>query len=415
MINVQNKYMKFTVTKEKTMTDSFDKLGLNSGLIEGLKKQGIEEPTPVQLRAIPMALENRDVIGESQTGSGKTLAYLLPIFQRIDPVKRENQALILAPTHELVMQIDKQIKLLSENSGADVTSTAIIGDVNVERQIVKLREKPHIIVGSTGRILELIKKKKISAHTIKTIVIDEGDRMLDQYNISGVKDVIKTTMRDRQLMVFSATIDERTLNTARELMKEPEVIRIEETKTVNPNITHMYFIVEQRDKIEMLRKLVASIKPERAIVFINKSEEIEMTTMKLQYHKLKAFGIHGSATKEERKKAMEDFRNGNIQLLVASDIAARGLDIEGVTHIFNLDVPQDSRDYLHRAGRTGRVDKPGTAVSIVTQQELPLIRKYERDFNIHIEAKDIYMGNIVDLKVKPPFEKNIKKNVYKKK
>jgi superfamily II DNA/RNA helicase len=390
--------MKITVTKEKTMIDSFDSIGLNSNLIEGLKNQGINEPTPVQVNAIPKALENKDIIGESQTGSGKTLAYLLPIFQKIDPAKRENQALVLAPTHELVMQIDKQVKLLSENSGMQVTSATIIGDVNVERQIVKLREKPHIIIGSTGRVFELIKKKKISAHTVKTIVIDEGDRMLDQYNIGGVKDVIKTTMRDRQLMVFSATIDDKTLKAASELMKDPEVIRITETKTVNPNITHMYFEVEQRDKIEMLRKLVASIKPERAIVFINRSDEIEMTTMKLQYHNLKAFGIHGSATKEERKKAMEDFRKGSIQLLVASDIAARGLDIEGVTHIFNLDVPQDPRDYLHRAGRTGRVDNPGTAVSIVTQQELPLIKRYERDFNIHIEAKDIYMGNIIDMK-----------------
>lgn len=377
------------------MLKSFNELGLNPNLIEGLKKRNIVEPTAIQARTIPLALENRDIIGESQTGSGKTLAYLLPIFERIDPSKRECQALILAPTHELAMQIDREIQLLSENSKLDVTSAAIIGEVNIERQIVKLREKPHIITGSTGRILELIKRRKINAQTIRTIVIDEGDKLLDMNNLSGVKDVIKTTLRDRQLMVFSATIDDKTLNTARSLMKEPEVIKIERVMNINSNINHMYFLTEQRDKIEMLRKLIASIKPERAIVFINKSEEIELTSSKLQYHKISAYPIFGNASKEERKKAIEGFRTGKTKILVASDLAARGLDIEDVTHIFNLDLPEDSNEYLHRSGRTGRMGKPGTIISIATQRETSILRRYERDFNIRIDPKDIYKGQII--------------------
>ncbi|MCY6371689.1 DEAD/DEAH box helicase [Clostridium ganghwense] len=380
------------------MAISFDKLELNSNLIEGLKKEGINEPTDIQVKTIPLALENKDIIGQSQTGSGKTLAYLLPIFQKIDSNKKEMQAIILAPTHELVMQIDRQIKLLSQNSGAPITSTTIIGEVNVKRQIEKLKKKPHIIIGSTGRIFQLIKKKKISAHTIKTIVIDEGDRLLDKNNLAGVKDVIKTTMRDRQLMVFSATINEKAINIAKDLMKNPEVIKIEDKKLVNPNITHMYLTTEQRDKIEVLRKLIASIKPQKAIVFINKSEEIEITTSKLQYHHIKAYGIYGNASKEERKKTLEGFRSGKIQLLIASDIAARGLDVKGVTHIFNLDLPEDSKEYLHRAGRTGRSGELGTAISIVTQKETSLIRMYEKDFNIKIEAKEIYKGKIIDIR-----------------
>jgi superfamily II DNA/RNA helicase len=385
------------LTKENIMSTTFSELRLNSNLIEGLIKANITVPTDIQIKAIPSALENKDIIGESQTGSGKTLAYLLPIFQKIDSSKREMQAIILAPTHELVMQIDHEVKLLAENSGIPITSTPIIGDVNKLRQIEKLKEKPHIIVGSTGRILELIKAKKISAHTVKTIVIDEGDRLFDDKNIGAVKDVIKTTMRDRQLMIFSATIGEKAITTARSLMKEPEVISIEAKFQVNPDIAHQYIVVEQRDKIEMLRKLVAAAKPKKAIVFINRSEDTDITTMKLQYHNLKAYGIHGSATKEERQKAMEDFRSGKLQLLIASDIAARGLDIKDVTHIFNLDLPVETKDYLHRVGRTGRAGKQGTAIAIVTEKETSIIRRYERDFDIIIQKVDVFKGNIVSV------------------
>jgi superfamily II DNA/RNA helicase len=388
------------------MTNSFDKLGLDSNLIEGLKKEGINEPTDIQVRVVPIALENKDIIGQSQTGSGKTLAYLLPIFQKIDATKREMQAIILAPTHELVMQIDNEIKLLSENSSSKVTSVSIIGEVNIKRQIEKLKEKPHIIVGSAGRIFELIKTKKISAHTIKTIVIDEGDRLLDENNVSLVKDVIKTTMKDRQLMLFSATINEKTLVVAKALMKEASIIKIDE-ELINENITHIYFTAEQRDKIEVLRKLIAAFNPERAIVFINKSDDIQITTSKLQYHHLNAYGIYGTASKEERKKALESFRNGKIQLLVSSDVSARGLDIKDVTHIFNLDLPQDSKEYLHRIGRTGRAGKTGIAASIVTEKELPLIKKYEKDFNLEIKAKKVYKGNILDTGTNKQITKNL--------
>lgn len=372
----------------------FDKLNLNLNLIEGLKKEGITEPTIIQEKIIPFILENRDVIGQSETGSGKTLAYLLPIFQKIDSSKKEMQIIVLAPTHELVMQINNVVKMLSKNADVPVTSAPIIGEVNIKRQIENLKEKPHIIIGSAGRVLELIKMKKISAHTIKTIVIDEGDRLLNKNSLSLVKDVIKTTMRDRQLLVFSATINDETLKVAEGLMKEPEIVKIENKIIVNPDIHHLYFTTEQRDKIELLRKLVASIKPERAIVFINKSEETKLTTLKLQYHHIKAHAIYGNAEKEDRKKALEDFRNGKVQLLIASDLAARGLDIKGVTHIFNLDLPEDSKEYLHRVGRTGRAGESGTAISIITDREKNLIKKYEKDFGIEIELKEISRGII---------------------
>ena len=378
------------------MTATFLDLKLNENLIEGLKKQGIEEPTNIQANAIPPAMENKDVIGQSQTGSGKTLAYLLPIFQKVDSSKREMQAIVLAPTHELVMQIDKQIKTLAENSGIPMKSISIIGQVNVERQIEKLREKPHIIVGSAGRILELIKRKKINAQTVKTIVIDEGDRLLDIKNIGVIKDVIKTTMKDRQLMVFSATVNESAMSVSKGLMKDAVVVKAEEQEKLNPNVEHLYFVTEQRDKIEVLRKLIASMNPERAIVFINKSEEIEQITSKLQFHKLNAKGIHGSAEKEDRQRALEGFRSGKIQLLVASDLAARGLDIQDVFYIFNLDLPVEPKEYLHRVGRTGRMGKQGLVLSIVTEREAEIIKKYQSAFNINISQKEIYKGAIAE-------------------
>jgi len=378
------------------MGNLFEKLGLNKELVEGLKATQIETPTEIQERVIPLALSNKDVIGQSETGTGKTLAYLLPLFQKIDTTKREMQAIILTPTHELSMQIFREVEALAKNSGMPVTSISVIGDVNVNRQIEKLRDKPHIIVGSTIRILELIKKKKIAAHTVKTIIVDEADRLLDRKNVESVKAVIKTTLKERQLMFFSATLSSATISIAKELMKESELITIENKDIVNKDISHYYFRCDLRDKINMIRKLVSSLNPERAIIFINNSNEIEIITSKLKYHNLKVEGLHGSNIKEDRKKAMEDFRSGKVQLLVASDIAARGLDIPGITHIFNYDIPADPKDYLHRAGRTARAGNKGMCISIVTVREIEMMKEYKKTFGIEILEKDIYMGQVVD-------------------
>ncbi len=383
------------------MSISFNELGLNNNIIDGLKKSSITIPTDIQKEVLPIALKNLDVIGCSQTGSGKTLAYLLPIFEKIDCSKREMQAIILAPTHELVMQIQREIELLSVNSELNLTSTAIIGEANINRQIEKLKTKPHIIVGSAGRILELIKKKKISAHTVKTIVIDEGDKLLDPNNLSVVKDVIKTTLKERQIMIFSASINEKTIEIAKSFTKEPKIITIENKITVGENIEHIYFETEQRDKILVLRKLIAAIKPKKAIVFINKRDEIEILEAKLNFHHISTFSLFGTASKEDRKKALENFRNGKIQILVASDLAARGLDIKGLTHVFNLDLPEDPKEYLHRAGRCGRNNLNGTSVSIVNKFEIAALKKYEKAFNIKIQEKAIFKGVIKDNINKP--------------
>jgi len=383
------------------MTISFDQLNLKESLVAALKKEGIVEPTAIQEKVIPFALENRDILGQSETGSGKTLAYLLPILQKTDPQKREAQAIILSPTHELAVQIQRQIEILIKNSGLEIKAALIIGNVNITRQIEKLKEKPHILVGSGGRILELIRKKKINAQTIKTIVLDEADRLLDDNNAATVKAVIKTTMRDRQLMLFSATLTEGIVKKLAQTLKNPEFIRITQKAMIVPNIEHRYILAEQRDKFEILRKIIRLLNPVKALIFINKSEEIKLIVEKLKYHGLEAEGLHGSSRKDERRTAMEDFRSGKVTLLVASDLAARGLDIKDVSHIINLDFPEDPQFYLHRVGRTGRAGSSGIAISIVNQKELPLIEKVEKTFNIAVTKQDMLRGKIIDVKKKP--------------
>lgn len=374
----------------------FTQLGLQSALVEALKKENITTPTQIQEKAIPLIMANKDVIGQSETGTGKTLAYLLPIFEKVDPSRREAQAIILTPTHELAIQVQRAVETLATHSGLDVQSTPIIGNVNIQRQVEQLKKKPQIVVGSPGRILELITMRKIKAHTVKTIVIDEADRLLGEENLEVVESVIKTTQRDRQLLLFSATITPRTIEIGKALMKEPELLQVQSKAPVPENITHMYFETDPRDKIEVLRKVYGIIKPEKAIVFINQSYEIEKTVAKLKYHGLNAEGIHGSSVKQDRKKVMDDFRSGKVQILVASDLAARGLDIPGITHIFNLDLPEDQHFYLHRAGRTGRAGKSGFTISIVSRYEKNLLHQYEKSFGITISAKDMYRGKIVD-------------------
>ncbi|GEA31480.1 MULTISPECIES: DEAD/DEAH box helicase [Clostridium] len=379
------------------MINSFSDLNLNSSIIEGLQKQGINIPTSIQANSILPALEGKDIIGEAFTGSGKTLAYLLPLFHKIDTSKREMQGLILAPTHELAKQIEDQIKLLAENSSFPITSLSIIGDVNINNQIKKLKEiKPHIIVGSTGRILDLIRKKKITAHTIKTIVIDEGDNLLDPKRSNVTKDIVKSTMRDRQLMLFSASIKPETLETAKSLMKEPIIIKSEDKPLINPNIEHMFILCERRDKFETLRKVLVAAKPEKAIIFVNNNEDIELTTAKLNYHSKDCFAMTGKISKEDRKLAIESFRTGKIKILVSSDVTARGLDVADITHVFHLDLPLKLNEYLHRSGRTARGNAHGTSICILTVQQLNIIKKYEREFNIQFKEKKVFGGVLED-------------------
>ena len=377
---------------------TFKELNLNPKLIEGLLKQNITEPTDVQSLSIGKILENKDLLVNAQTGSGKTLAYLLPMFEKIDTSKRETQVLVLAPTHELVMQIVDQAKLLSTNSNMDVTAFSLIGEVNIQKQIKNIKAiKPHIVVGTCGRVLDLIQQRKLKAHTIKTIVLDEIDSLLSGDNTKKVKDIIKTTLRDRQVLGFSASLNQNTVDICDSIMKSPELIKTKDELVINPNINHMYLYGDRRDKFTLLRKALSATNPKRAIVFVNDEDSIEAITSKLNYHSYNSVGIYGRMTKEDRKNALNAFKLGKAKVLVSSDLSARGLDIVDITHVFNLDFPGSPNEYIHRCGRTARGKRKGDAISIVTNQNLNTIRDYKRNFNINIKAKELKDGNLVDV------------------
>lgn len=246
--------------------NTFEQLKISSTLIDGLKKQDITSPTEVQSLVIGKIIQNKDLLINSQTGTGKTLAYLLPIFEKIDTSKRETQALILAPTHELVMQITNQVELLAKNAELSVTSLALIGEVNIQKQIKNIKAvKPHIVIGSCGRVLDLIKQKKLKSHNIKTIVLDEVDNLLNGKNITCIEDIIRTTLRDRQIIGCSASLTDSTIKICDKLMKEFEIIKTKEKSQINPNINHSYLLGEIRDKFTFLRKALAATNPKKLL------------------------------------------------------------------------------------------------------------------------------------------------------
>lgn len=376
------------------MSLKFENLGLLPQLIRGLSQEKIVAPTEIQSKVIPLALEGRDIIGRSATGTGKTLAYLLPIFQKIEVPKKETQVIIFSPSHELAMQIHRETELLSKNSGIALTSLPIIGNANVARQIEKLKAKPHIITGSIGRIKELIHKKKINMGGIRIIVIDEADRMLDDRDYISLQVVLKMTLKERQMMLFSATLPQWAIDKAKTITNHPEVIQIKDNLSVAKGITHWYFYAEPRNKLDTIRKVVRSLNIERALVFLNQGDAIDYVVEKLNKMGLKSAGLHSGLEKMTRKKAIENFRDKKIVLLLATDIAARGLDIADVDYIFNLEMPVDPGVYLHRAGRTARAGKSGTVISMVHGREADLVLKHEKDLKIKILPKNIAGGKI---------------------
>lgn len=373
----------------------FNSLNIDATLISGLEKQGIVTPTPVQEMSIPLIMQGKDTVVRAETSSGKTLAYLLPIYQNNLTTEKGLHTIILVPVHELAMQVHTQIELLSKNSGVAIKSTPIIGDVKIKNQIEKLKTKPQIVVGTCDRIIELIKLKKIPAHLVKTIVIDEADKMLSSDNIDSVKAVCKACMRDTQIVMMSASFSDTALETASLMLKSPEIIKVTDTETIPQNIKHIYFVCDEREKIDMLRKVVSALKPAKALVFINNADKIETATSKLQFHKYNADCLYGANVGKDRKQVIGDFTSGKLQFLIATDIAARGLHVEDITCVISLSTSQYPTDYLHRSGRTGRNNSDGLSISLVTKEEVALIKKYERRFNIEIQCKKLSEGKII--------------------
>jgi ATP-dependent RNA helicase DeaD len=373
---------------------TFTELQLPPALIAALAKQDIIEPTPIQTVALPVLLAGQDAYLHAETGTGKTLAYLLPIVARLDVPLAATQAIIMAPTHELAIQIQRQCTELAQNSGLPIRVLLLIGGTSLDRQLDKLKKKPHIVVGSPGRIGDLIDKGKLKTQQLQTLVVDEADRMLNDESESSVRAIIKAAPRIRQLVFASATVESSSMAVIQSLSPEMELLQAG-AAPVNENIEHLYLVCEERDKPDELRKLLHALAPDRAIVFVHRNDLAEKIALKLEHHQIPAADLNAALDKHTRKHAMDGFRSGAIRVLIASDVAARGLDIKGVTHVFNFDVPTLSKAYLHRVGRTGRAGAKGMAVSLVTDIEARVVRRYQEELGIKLQCVRLREGRLL--------------------
>lgn len=372
---------------------SFAAIGIQEDLTARLSEFGITAPSEVQAETIPLLLEGRDVLAVSQTGTGKTLAYLLPLLQGIDPAKRTLQKLVLAPTQELAMQILREAERYGAQRG--IRALGLIGGAAIGRQIERLREHPQLVVGTPGRIHELIAVRKLKMHEVSTIVIDEADQLFKVGGAGEAEKIIASALRSRQLAMLSATVGPETRALAAKVMNDPAEVGIDPESRTARGLEHLYIVSEERDKVDSLRRVLRYYNPNRAIVFVNTAEAIAEVEAKLNYLGLTAGALYGDADKVTRSTVLGRFREGKFRVLVASDVAARGLDIENLTLVVSFDPAFDAEHYVHRAGRTGRMGKSGLSLSIVTPQQTFIMRKFARELGIGIGERVLYGGKIL--------------------
>ncbi|MDQ8193124.1 DEAD/DEAH box helicase [Coraliomargarita sp. SDUM461004] len=362
---------------------TFQSLGLSDALVAELARLHIHTPSDIQTQAYATLSAHKNAWLSAPTGSGKTLAYLLPLLNQLDVVATDLQVMILAPTQELAVQIHDSIRQLDATGKLAIRSQLLIGNASAKRQKEKLKKKPHIIVGSCGRMLELANSGKLKLHKCQAVCIDEADNLLAEDHIEDLEALLKKMPRDRQLIFASATVKSDTFRNAEFIGKSVQWISGQAIAS-DTEIEHVYIESSFHRKIDTLGKLLRHLQPECALIFTHRNVTAEEVDGGLEKYDLSHTVLHGDMSKFDRQMAMKQFRKGTARVLIASDIAARGLDIKGLTHIINFDLPSQSDDYLHRAGRTGRMGAVGTAISIVTDQELRLIQRYERDLCITI-------------------------------
>lgn len=377
------------------MSTTFAELHISASLLDVLRERKMDNPTPVQADAIPLILEGRDALVESPTGTGKTFAYLLPLLTKIDMEKKDVQAIVLAPTHELVVQIAREAESLLP--AYDTAVVPLIGGADVKRQVERLKKKPVLVVATPGRLLELIEQRKLKVHEVKTVVVDEADRMLDAGFGKPVQEVMKKTLRDTQRLLFSATIPEDVIKAAGVFTKEAAVIRSAAPEGA-AGVAHMYLVTDPRKKVDTLRRLLRLVNVRSSIVFVNQIEKVDEIVSKLNYHHLPCRLLHRDATKEERARTLQQFREGVFPVLITTDVSARGIDIPGVECIVHYDPASDADTYVHRSGRTGRMGRAGLVFSIINPQERFIIQKFAKQTDLVIAEKFMSHGALEDPK-----------------
>ncbi|ASA20654.1 DEAD/DEAH box helicase [Paenibacillus donghaensis] len=366
---------------------TFAEFGLEPKVLQAILELGFEEATPIQEQSLPFALAGSDLIGQAQTGTGKTAAFGIPLISKIDREDEKILALIMTPTRELAIQVAEEIGKLARFKG--LRSLAIYGGQDIGRQIRGLKKKPQIIIGTPGRLLDHINRKTIRLDDVQTVVLDEADEMLDMGFMEDITSILKLVPEERQTMLFSATMPSNIQRLAQQFLKNPQHVSVIPKQISAPLIDQAYVEVPERQKFEALSRLIDMESPDLAIVFGRTKRRVDELAEALQKRGYSADGLHGDLSQNQRDAVMRKFRDGSIDVLVATDVAARGLDVSGVTHVINFDLPQDPESYVHRIGRTGRAGKEGTAWSFVTPREIDHMHLIERVTRSKITRKPL--------------------------
>jgi ATP-dependent RNA helicase DeaD len=365
----------------------FLSLGISKAITNQLHQYGVSIPTPVQEKAIPLVMKGQDIIAQAQTGTGKTFAFILPILEKVDSDATHVQALIVTPTRELALQITDEIeKLIAGMDGVDVL--AVYGGQDVAKQLKKLKKNPQIVVGTPGRLLDHIRRETVHLSEVSFLVLDEADQMLHIGFLNEVEDIIRETPASRQTMLFSATISPEIRNLAKKYMREPEYIQVKKTQGPADNVEQIAIQTTDRAKQATLIELIETQRPFLAVIFCRTKRRVSKLYDALKYSGFSCDELHGDLSQAKRERVMKRFRDAEIQLLIATDVAARGLDVEGVTHVFNYDIPLDAESFIHRIGRTGRAGLTGLAITLYSADDRPTLEMIEKELNITIEKQN---------------------------
>ncbi|MFZ5965886.1 MAG: DEAD/DEAH box helicase [Bacillota bacterium] len=387
---------------------TFKKLGLRNEILKAIDDLGFEEPTPIQKAAIPVMNEGKDIIGQAQTGTGKTAAFGIPAMEKIDLSKKTPQVLILAPTRELALQISDELRKFSKYMHG-IKTLAIYGGQPIERQIKALKAGVQIVVGTPGRMLDHINRHTIKLKDIRTVVLDEADQMLDMGFQEDIESILKETPEERQTVLFSATIPREIEELAKKYQKKPLKIKVVHEELTVPSIEQYYYEVKPNEKMEVLSRLVDMEKSGLGVIFCRTKKGVDELVESLQSRGYFVEGIHGDMKQSQRERVMKKFRDGTIELLVATDVAARGIDVENVSIVINYDIPEDLEYYVHRIGRTGRAGKAGVAYTFVTGRQIGLLKSIERFTKTKIKRKKVPSLNDLAERQREVFTKRITK------
>jgi ATP-dependent RNA helicase RhlE len=366
---------------------SFQSFNLHPAIMAGVEDLGYTEPTPIQMQAIPPVMQGRDIIGLAQTGTGKTAAFLLPVLHRLMQLpRRKIGALIISPTRELAEQTCEAIDELGKKTG--INSIAVYGGVGMDQQVRRLRSGVEIVVACPGRLLDHIWKSTIDLSNLEVLVIDEADRMFDMGFLPDIKSILKCVMQRRQTLLFSATMPADIKKLIHDTLKNPVTIQIGRSAPV-ASVSHALYPVKQHLKTALLIELLKRNETESVLIFTRTKHRTDRVALQLRRAGFKATPIHGDLAQNRRQAALDDFRSGSVKILVATDIAARGIDVLSISHVINYDMPDSTDSYTHRIGRTGRIDQKGEAFTLVTHEDAALVREIERILNAALERKTL--------------------------